>query len=174
MKKSSIIIIEGDILKGKTHVLYGLTTGLALGMNLPQLTILTLGALLPDIDHEKSAIGHCIPIISKDSHHRGFYHSALFAALCFVLSPYLGIGVLSHIVLDMFNVVGVELLWPIRIKIKAPGISIHTGKSFETLIYAAGILGLGLLIGFYHHKYGMMHIMEYTKLGWEEGYLNGI
>ena len=174
MKKSIIIIIEGDILKGKTHVMYGLISGLAFGMNLPQLTVLTLGALLPDIDHEKSAIGHCIPIMGKHSHHRGFYHSALFAALCFVLSPYLGIGVLSHIVLDMFNVVGVELLWPIRIKMKAPGISIHTGKSFETWIYAAGILGLGLLIGFYHHKYGMMHIMEYTKLGWEEGYLNGI
>ena len=116
MKKSSIIIIEGDILKGKTHVLYGLTTGLALGMNLPQLTVLTLGALLPDIDHEKSAIGHYIPIISKHSHHRGFYHSALFAALCFVLSPYLGIGVLSHIVLDMFNVVGVELLCALHLE----------------------------------------------------------
>lgn len=161
-------------MKGKTHVMYGLVTGLAFGMNLPQLTVLTLGALLPDIDHEKSAIGHCIPLISKYSHHRGFYHSALFAALCFVLSPYLGIGVLSHIVLDMFNVVGVELLWPIRFKIKAPFISIHTGKSLENLIYAVGILGLGLLIGFYHHKYGILHIIEFTKLGWKEGCLNGI
>lgn len=96
--------------------------------------MLTFGALLPDIDQASSTLGSRCKPIAWLLQHRGVTHSLLFAALCGVLYPYLGLGVLSHIVLDMLNRKGVMLFWPFRKTIGIPFLDIKTGGFFEWLL----------------------------------------
>jgi inner membrane protein len=86
-----------------------------------------LGALLPDIDTPKSALGRWLPIsaiIERRVGHRQLTHSVAFLALCAVAlvplalvargSLYVGLllGIASHLLLDMVTVSGVPLLYP--------------------------------------------------------------
>ncbi|MBQ8135650.1 MAG: metal-dependent hydrolase [Clostridia bacterium] len=152
---------------GKTHLAAGITTAVFLCCNIPQITIVALGAVLPDIDHEKSALGHYVPIISKHIHHRTVTHSIFFLLICSAISPYLGIGVLTHIILDMFNTRGIQLFWPLKKSIKVPIMSIHTGKKFESIIYVLCMLLLALGLGYYHYKVGILNIVNFTTITWK-------
>lgn len=152
---------------GKTHIIVGLTTGIFLGLNAPQLIITAFGSLLPDIDHTQSAIGHYVPFIAKKLTHRGFTHSLIFLLICTALSPYLGIGVLTHIVLDTFNTVGIQMFWPHKKRIKIPIIAIHTGKIFEKALFVLCVPLLAISIGWYHYRFGICNIMHYTTIFWQ-------
>lgn len=63
--------------------------------------IAVIGSLLPDLDF-KFNIGH-----------RGFTHSLHFLLFSFIL-PELGMGVLSHLILDTLTPRGIRFLWPFR------------------------------------------------------------
>lgn len=85
-----------------------------------------IGALLPDIDTPKSAMGHLIKAstsIERRFGHRQITHSLIFFGLCAVVCLplliwnwliYAGLllGVTSHLMIDMVNLSGVPLLYP--------------------------------------------------------------
>ena len=100
-------------MRGSTHVTAGLTAALLMpNLNIPAMAALTLGSILPDIDHRDSLVGRHVPILPRLLKHRGVTHSLLFAVLCYGLYPPLGVGVLLHLLLDLLNPAGVALLWP--------------------------------------------------------------
>ena len=86
----------------------------------------SLGALLPDIDHPKSKVGRVVPFLSRPLYkwvgHRTLTHSLAFATLTASVGLQLHaafgiglfVGVISHILLDMFTPAGVSLLYPFR------------------------------------------------------------
>lgn len=89
-----------------------------------------LGSLFPDIDLPKSKVGRKVKpiswIIYKLFGHRGFTHSLLALFLLVQLLKYFNIyqsfivgfsiGYLSHLLGDMFTLVGVPLCYPYRRK----------------------------------------------------------
>ncbi|MDD3919591.1 MAG: metal-dependent hydrolase [Eubacteriales bacterium] len=121
-------------MKSETHVIGGILVAAALKLPMPEAVMLTFGALLPDIDQASSTLGSRCKAVSWLLQHRGVTHSLLFAALCGAIYPYLGLGVLSHILLDMLNRKGVMLFWPFRKTIGIPLLDIKTGGFFEWLL----------------------------------------
>lgn len=151
---------------GKTHLTAGLVTALAFGMNAPQIALVAVGSILPDIDHSGSTLGKMIKPISRHLRHRGVTHSLLFLIAISFLSPYLGIGVLTHILLDIFNPKGVELLYPWKKNIKIPLISklFPTNGIGEKLIFSALILTAVIILVFYQNIWGYSNLMDFTTL----------
>ncbi len=116
----------------------------------------TLGSLLPDIDHGKSYISGKLPIIgmivSAIFKHRGVLHTPLIniAWVAILLASYksfipadlwsiayyviisVGIGYLSHLILDTCNVQGIMWLYPISSK-RFHILGITTGSIFEKI-----------------------------------------
>lgn len=127
---------------GRTHLVAGITTALLLMAPAPQAALICFGSLLPDIDHGGSKLGHLVKPLSKILKHRGFTHSLLFCAICTLINPYLGIGVLTHIFLDFLNPKGEELFWPFKASIKLPLLSkaMKTGKGVEYFFLVLMIL----------------------------------
>ena len=94
--------------------------------------VAVLGSLLPDIDIPTSAVGRPLfPLagaINQQVGHRTLTHSLVgMGAVGFVATPLflfsrpelywaLLIGYLSHLLIDTENKMGVELLWPSRIR----------------------------------------------------------
>lgn len=87
----------------------------------------TLGSLLPDIDHPKSYLGKRLYPLSFFIHklfgHRGFTHSLLSTGFLGLATSYwwdvnplffggLILGYISHLLADMTTVSGVPLLYP--------------------------------------------------------------
>lgn len=84
------------------------------------------GSLLPDIDHPKSFLGNKVKILSNALYtsvgHRSLTHSLLFAGVVGIIvslfNAWLGLGIvlgiLSHILLDMFTGAGVAYLYPFK------------------------------------------------------------
>ena len=135
-------------MKGKTHIAGGIALGYLAFNNIEVLNVnlsddkilllvtagLTLGALIPDIDHKNSTISNKVKpignIISKIFKHRGFTHSILGSIIIIILFGWLFsltginkvfniiliksiyIGIISHILLDMLTPSGVSLLYP--------------------------------------------------------------
>jgi len=117
---------------GKTHVLFAMSCYAPLVMTqaIPasgaSIMILMLGALLPDVDHEKSMLGGIIwplsIIIGKLSPHRGATHSLLclsfvgYLALKYLsadMAIALIVGYGSHLLGDLFfGKGGCPLWWP--------------------------------------------------------------
>ena len=124
-------------MKSETHVIGGILAAAALKLPMPEAVMLTLGALVPDIDQASSTLGSKCKPIGWLLQHRGVTHSLLFALLCAAIYPYLGLGVLSHILLDMCNRRGVMLLWPFRRQIGVPFLDVKTGGLFELLLRIA-------------------------------------
>lgn len=120
---------------GSTH----LTAGFAMGFGLcaitqpsPAITVATIFttaicSLLPDIDTASSKVGYRIAPLSWLVRiifgHRQFFHSLLcwiiisVTAWLFGTPPIIAIsifaGAASHLLLDMLNPSGVQLLWPL-------------------------------------------------------------
>lgn len=136
-----------------THMAAGALAGYILSAGHPPETALlltgisTLGALLPDIDVGTSKIaGFCRPAaytIQFLFGHRGICHSLLLWAVLLLLwhrhHPNLALcnaavacGILSHLILDLFNPSGIPLLWPIPIRIHL-GI-FRTGGLFDWIL----------------------------------------
>lgn len=106
------------------------------------------GALIPDIDHPGSWIGRRFPFVSLPLSawlgHRGVTHSLFAAVVCLVtaltLGPVgtlIGLGYLSHLLLDWMTPSGVPLMWPRRDAFRAP-MTIRTGGKAEFIF--SGVL----------------------------------
>ena len=108
-----------------------------------------IGSLLPDIDSGKSMMSQhflFLPkLIKKIFGHRGFIHSPLFIfALYYLLSHStnlqvqqlgagLAIGMISHLVLDLFTKMGIPIFFPIWTK-KISFSSMKTGSKAEPIV----------------------------------------
>ncbi|GAA0607581.1 metal-dependent hydrolase [Virgibacillus siamensis] len=152
---------------GKTHLIGGLTAGIAAqyfadyhAQDLLFLASCTAGALVPDICHGGSKIGRKLPVLSHLIRilfgHRTVTHSLLFmVALGAILSSTplpagitagILIGIASHLLLDAATARGIALLWPLNLKIRLP-IYTHTGGLFEQILMALMVVLVGY-IGF--------------------------
>ena len=109
-------------MKGSTHIVYGVLTGTLYATTMatadPNIFIATvalstLGALLPDIDSKTSLITNTL-IIPKylPLKHRGIMHSATLATVVTALNIPLGLGMYSHILLDLLNKQKIALFVP--------------------------------------------------------------
>lgn len=105
---------------GKTHILAGALAALALHGSGAEVVMTAFGALLPDIDTAQSAFGRYTKLVSRLLPHRGPTHSLLMLALSACVNPWLGLGVLTHLLLDMMTAKGVQLLWPWSRKVRFP------------------------------------------------------
>lgn len=124
-------------MKGSTHLAAGVAVALKVAPpELVPVAAVIAGSLLPDIDSSCSMLGRHIPIIPKLIQHRGVTHCVLFAALMYLLNPWLGYGCILHIALDMCTTMGVSLLWPVRWKIRIPiiGWLVKSGGTFDAIL----------------------------------------
>jgi inner membrane protein len=155
-------------LRGPTHVAAGAAFALiahnyaGIGDDPYLLTTTSIiGALIPDICHQGSTLGRKIPLLSwginKTFGHRTITHSLFFlfgiTALLKYLVPqypiiYIGmfIGVLSHLVLDALIPSGIQLLYPLKMKIRFP-IYTRTGSMMEYIFFFSLIVIDITLIG---------------------------
>ncbi len=130
----------------KSHKVVGLATaaGLAVTYNHPitvgGFVMVLIGSGLPDIDNSSSKIGRLVPIISNHIPHRGITHSiyVIIACLYGILYTHnnliiaLSVGIISHIVADLFSVDGLDLFL-IKRKIYMP-IRYKVGGILETIL----------------------------------------
>ena len=143
---------------GKTHIAIGVLAALILlpFINVPSqiafIVIVVIGALLPDIDHEKSTINKFCPvtrILPKFFKHRGFFHSIFPVILLYIIfwafnQQFVGLalifGYLTHLAADSLTKMGVNYLHPFSTwHIRGP---VETGTLFETLIFVVVIAGI--------------------------------
>ena len=118
---------------GKTHLSCGIATSLFLCGDVVSGILLSVGSLLPDIDHKNSLFGKALPFIPKMIKHRTYV--------------YLCIGCCVHLLLDMMTKQGCPLFYPFAIKIKLPFASlIKTDGKFEKLLFGISILVIVFLI----------------------------
>jgi inner membrane protein len=117
----------------------------------------TIGALLPDIDHPSSWVGRRLRIISRPLAamigHRGVTHSLVAVLGCLVFLRWEGlrravvdplvVGYLSHLAADLLTTNGLRLTWPSP-KRQAIGLC-RTGSFTETVIVA----GVAMVTGFH-------------------------
>lgn len=123
-------------MKAPTHLAFaGMCGVIASGMgntpDIPAMSALAVGALIPDIDVSTSGIGRWIKPVSSplERHfgHRTITHSLLGLFLLGLLSSWLLVfnagawawflgGAASHILLDTHNIQGVRLLYPMRLE----------------------------------------------------------
>lgn len=117
-----------------------------------------LGSIFPDIDKERTYISTRIPhvskFINKSFGHRTITHSLTFFLVLVYLFSYLEInmylsagflvGYLSHIILDMFNIQGVQLFYPFKSKVTI--MKIKTSTIYETIFKYLLIVSVFVLI----------------------------
>ncbi|MGE7933902.1 metal-dependent hydrolase [Viridibacillus arvi] len=137
---------------GNTHILGGITAGLAFAQisNYDPLVLIgssVIGALIPDICHSGSKIGRTFRITSKIVNnifgHRSFTHSLLFLLLMsFVMNTYISnesitagvlLGMVSHYILDMATKNGIKLFFPLKITVRFP-LTTRTGSKVENIV----------------------------------------
>lgn len=131
-----------------------------------------IGSAFPDIDLKSSSISKSHPFLwktlGKRFRHRGFTHSLLSIFILIICSLFLVkatyeneiilisccgfiIGYFSHIILDLFNSQGMELLFPFKAKIKV--CNIKSATSGETFFHNILKIMLILIIGKLLFKY---------------------
>ena len=162
--------------------------GVKLSLHWTIMVAAVLGALIPDIDLTRSTISKiCYPIsqfIEDNFGHRTMTHSligwavatAVFGLLVeigvwiFPIPPQLitrwiaafAIGYLSHLILDMFNPRGVNLLWPRTdrdVVSKNKKLQLAVGSGAELAVF--GILIVVLLASLPISKYGLNSSMRW-------------
>ena len=122
--------------------------------------VVSVAAILPDVDHSSSILGKKIKIFSFLKH-RGLTHSILgvvilyyalefFAKNCYspllTFVPYIVLGCVSHIILDMLTPSGVALFYPLKKRFKIP--LIRTGSKLETIF----MFSLIALMAYFYFK----------------------
>lgn len=120
-------------MRGPTHVLGGVVAAALLPhTSLATLALGGIGALLPDLDHPRSALGRMMPgsgVLYWTVGHRTVTHSALALALVWGLTMSLpapvhvglAVGFASHLLLDAVSG-GVPLLWPLGSRLRLPSV----------------------------------------------------
>lgn len=161
------------------------------------MTFAAIGSLIPDIDHPQSALGRVLFFISHPLNrmfgHRTITHS-LVVWLPFLLGGFItdnlfwiGIGAISHIVIDALNTSGVQMFYPYSRKIFVIGGQnwrFPTASKQEfVILLALGVLvgvegrisSLGGLQGFFQMVTGSYNLVwkDYQKAGLTEYYISG-
>jgi hypothetical protein len=96
-----------------THWVAALALGIALFHNVELALILSMGALIPDLDREYFYVAR--DFIGKHQLHRALCHNFVVAGILYLISPFLALGAISHYFLDVFTSAtdrGIELLFP--------------------------------------------------------------
>lgn len=131
------------------------------------ITVSVFGSLIADIDIHTSAFGRKVPWISRLVPHRGPTHSLIFIgfigmfiwfiesrlALSFPYGEFAWMygmlwGMFSHLVLDMMNYRGVQILWPLSKKeYTFPFISVKANGPWNTIFgFIFFLLGMLLIL----------------------------
>lgn len=154
-----------------------------------------IGAILPDIDHQRSVIGKLFRFISSPLEHKfghrsithsfigwgiataGFGILVLITALILGLIPGMqfsisnlaprwlaafSIGYISHLILDMFNKRGSQLLWPDPTRDvipRNPNVRTESGSKAEPFIFV--ILLFFMVLSFPLSKYGLVSSLRW-------------
>ena len=96
-----------------THAVVAFAIGITVFHNVPVALIITIGALIPDLDREYLFIAK--RKIEQYQLHRSLFHNLLWIGFLYIVNPFLALGALSHSLLDSFTSAtdrGVELLFP--------------------------------------------------------------
>lgn len=131
---------------GKTHALAGACTALALHATGAEVIMAAFGALLPDVDTAQSMVGKHAKTFAKLLPHRGPTHSIIMLVLSTFVNPWLGLGVLTHIILDMTTSAGVKLLWPWDKKIRLPFAKFNSNQGYFERVLQLILLIVSILI----------------------------
>jgi hypothetical protein len=95
------------------HFVAAFALGIGLFHNVVLALVVSIGALLPDLDREYFYVAR--GFWGKYQIHRALLHNFVVAALLYIVSPFLALGALSHYFLDIFTSAsdrGAELLFP--------------------------------------------------------------
>jgi len=105
-----------------THAAIAIAVAMWTGLDSTGGALLTLGALLPDLDHPQSAVGRLLLPISIPLHrvcgHRQAVHGlplwglVLLCGLWWPPAAYIGAGALLHVLADCWTISGVQALSP--------------------------------------------------------------
>lgn len=145
---------------GKTHAAAGVCAALLLSAPTGGVVLAGLGALLPDIDCASSELGKNFKVIGALFEHRSFTHSLLFVLLGTLLSKWVGLGILTHLLLDMMTKAGIRLLWPWKKKLRLPFAKYNvTDSAFETAFRYA-LLVVIAIIAFTQTELGIKPLMN--------------
>lgn len=161
-----------------THITFAVAASLIAGAESKAVIgLIAAGSLLPDIDHPQSAIGRVFYFISIPLNrlfgHRAFIHSfvlwlpiTLLGYLLWTPLGWLGLGAISHSMIDCLNLSGVALLHPITEKIfvlASKKYRLETGSRGEfILMMIFGFIAWG---GGYIGSQGGIRTMLQTFLG---------
>ena len=153
-------------MEGKTHAIGGICLGVAAQsyyitnqLDAPELIVFygacLFGGLLPDICHPGSWTGRRARALSKGISrffgHRTITHSILFIILIYWLTSTftfqydhliqigLLVGIVSHIVLDAMTVRGIQLFYPIPLRVRFP-LYLKTASKGEGIISSCLII----------------------------------
>lgn len=149
---------------GKTHIAGGIAACAVIqqlvGLHGTETAMLMVagagGALIPDICHAGSKVGRRLPLLARMIRllfgHRTVTHSLLSLIMVGVLlfslaSDYpairdgILIGMMSHLTLDAATVRGIELLWPLRQKVRLP-LYTKTGSLTEYILFILFVVAI--------------------------------
>lgn len=153
-------------MRGGTHALAGVLIALTMTHNSQPIDGLAvvmcgaIGALLPDLDHPKSAISRRVKILGAPIRlfvaHRGALHGLLAVFLAFMACLTIPVnlrlyglaaaaGYASHVALDALTISGVPLLWPYRRRFHL--LPLRTGGVVERLLFVGGIIETLAILG---------------------------
>lgn len=149
----------------KTHLIFGLLIGIfsLKFLNIENewlfLSFCTIAALFPDLDHNESYLGRRIKWLSSFIMnvfgHRGFFHSIFPVFILFFIFYYLGyteigyalgIGYLSHLLIDSITLEGINFLHPFS-KLRISGF-VRTGGFLEIIIFVSLLVIFGAVVYF--------------------------
>jgi len=99
------------------------------------LFLVTVAALIPDLDHSGSFLGRFLPL-RLPLRHRGFTHSLAATLLLGLFAPFpIVLGYFLGWFLDMFTINGVQLFWPLPDRWAIlPGLKVTTGSRKENFL----------------------------------------
>ena len=133
---------------GPTHVAFSLAIANVLNFSMSHTIITVIFSIIPDLDTSMSNIGKLLyPIsvpLNKKFGHRKFIHSFTlwvpFLLLAYFYYPfkYVAIGAISHVLLDCWNLSGVEVFQPFSERtfvLFGKGWRIKTGSKAEIIIF---------------------------------------
>ncbi len=102
-----------------THWVLALALGIALFGNVEIALIMSIGALIPDLDREYLFVAKTF--IGKHQLHRALFHNFFIIGALYFVNPFLSLGALSHSLLDTLTSAtdrGAELFFPLTRVVK--------------------------------------------------------
>lgn len=116
-----------------THWILAFALGISLFQNVQIALIMSIGALIPDLDREYLFVVK--NFIGRHQLHRSLFHNFFIIGVMYFVNPFLSFGALTHSLLDMFTSAtdrGVELLFPLTRIVKHFNYNIEGQKSDQS------------------------------------------